>query len=329
VPDAEHVVQLAQIGELASGAQVRIHALLREWELGTEAGHGVLADESGTCPLLLDLRGRPELRPVARELLDGFVLALRAVVRKGAVELLRPEDLLGTEVFLRPEHDLRRFAGRRVTLSGGVARIGWLPGRGAGLLMLSDGGTGAWVHYRYLDEPQLLRFAQQIELVGFAAVRGTVVRIAVTEDEPVYPPRFALFRGLPADVELYAVEPRCAEDILLAEPSAPAPRHATNCALGQSLGCQTLCCTRQVRLGPEHLQQGLLSTELPGGIHYLRREEDGYCYALDRSTGRCGVYEIRPQICRDFSCVHEPSILERMRRQGPIEHLPLFARLDP
>lgn len=324
-------VRVASIGELASiepGTEVRLNVLLQEYHLGPDAGRGTLFDETGICSFTIDFREHPDLRKPASELLDGFVLAVRMVVQRGGVELVRPEDLLGVEIFLRPEHDLRRFAGRSVTLTGLVARIGWLTGRGIGLLMLSDGGPGAWIVYRFLEDPGLLSFAQNLDFTGFVAVRGTVVPLALDPSEPLFPPRFALFRGVPEDAELFAVQLASAEDIVLADPGEPLPRYDTNCLLGQQLGCQTLCCSRQVRLTSEEVGRGLEHIALPGGIAYLRREADGYCYAMDRATGRCGVYEIRPKVCLDFSCIHEPSIVERLTRNGPIDQLPMFIRID-
>ena len=36
------------------------------------------------------------------------------------------------------------------------------------------------------------------------------------------------------------------------------------------------------------------------GMTFMAQGEDGWCVALDRNTLRCTIYEIRPQICRDF-----------------------------
>ncbi len=37
----------------------------------------------------------------------------------------------------------------------------------------------------------------------------------------------------------------------------------------------------------------------------LKRDADGMCYALDRDTKRCSIYEDRPQTCRNFHCTRD------------------------
>lgn len=37
------------------------------------------------------------------------------------------------------------------------------------------------------------------------------------------------------------------------------------------------------------------------GGQVMRREEDGWCVALDHGTMRCTIYVRRPQICRDYT----------------------------
>lgn len=38
------------------------------------------------------------------------------------------------------------------------------------------------------------------------------------------------------------------------------------------------------------------------GLRVLKRDADGFCYALDRQTKTCNIYDNRPQTCRDFHC---------------------------
>ncbi|NEQ36650.1 MAG: YkgJ family cysteine cluster protein [Okeania sp. SIO3I5] len=38
------------------------------------------------------------------------------------------------------------------------------------------------------------------------------------------------------------------------------------------------------------------------GLKVLRRDADGFCYALNRQTKTCSIYDIRSQTCRDFHC---------------------------
>jgi Fe-S-cluster containining protein len=42
----------------------------------------------------------------------------------------------------------------------------------------------------------------------------------------------------------------------------------------------------------------------------MKREDDGWCVALDRKTMLCSIYDMRPLICReyqvgDYDCVSE------------------------
>jgi uncharacterized protein len=64
--------------------------------------------------------------------------------------------------------------------------------------------------------------------------------------------------------------------------------------------CEALCCRQQVVLiddpdVPEHFTDWS-----DWGGQVMRRLDDGWCAALDRNTMRCTIYEVRPQICRDY-----------------------------
>ena len=39
----------------------------------------------------------------------------------------------------------------------------------------------------------------------------------------------------------------------------------------------------------------------------LKRDADGMCYALDRDTKRCSIYENRPHTCKQFHCTRDAS----------------------
>ncbi|NET46197.1 YkgJ family cysteine cluster protein [Okeania sp. SIO2B3] len=40
----------------------------------------------------------------------------------------------------------------------------------------------------------------------------------------------------------------------------------------------------------------------------LKRDADGMCYALNRETKTCEIYNNRPQVCRDFHCTRGPDM---------------------
>jgi len=65
--------------------------------------------------------------------------------------------------------------------------------------------------------------------------------------------------------------------------------------------CQARCCTFSVELSRQDLEEGglLWDIEQP---YLLRREADGLCSHLDRTTKACGVYQNRPAACRTYDC---------------------------
>lgn len=42
-------------------------------------------------------------------------------------------------------------------------------------------------------------------------------------------------------------------------------------------------------------------TAVREGVRCMDQHGDGLCVALDRPTGLCTIYAIRPQTCRDFA----------------------------
>ena len=78
-----------------------------------------------------------------------------------------------------------------------------------------------------------------------------------------------------------------------------------NCA-----NCRAACCRLEVMLisdtgaPKEHIAVDKWGSET------MRRLEDGWCSAIDRTTFLCTIYENRPWICREFEmgsyeCVEE------------------------
>jgi Fe-S-cluster containining protein len=55
------------------------------------------------------------------------------------------------------------------------------------------------------------------------------------------------------------------------------------------------------------------------GGQVMARLDDGWCAALERDTMRCGIYQRRPAICRDYElggsdCIAERSSLTRLSK---------------
>lgn len=75
--------------------------------------------------------------------------------------------------------------------------------------------------------------------------------------------------------------------------------------------CKASCCRLQVLLfdDPDVPPSMIASSDWGGQV--MRREEDGWCTALDRNTLRCTIYEQRPQLCRDYAMGSEECVQER------------------
>lgn len=76
--------------------------------------------------------------------------------------------------------------------------------------------------------------------------------------------------------------------------------------------CRALCCRLEVRLIDEADEEiPIHLTEQVDNLYYvMKREEDGWCVALNRKTMLCTIYDKRPFICRDYQlgdydCINE------------------------
>ena len=64
--------------------------------------------------------------------------------------------------------------------------------------------------------------------------------------------------------------------------------------------CEAVCCRLTVVLMPDdHVPSELVEHDARG-IAVLKRNEDGWCAAIDRTRMCCGIYEQRPSACRRF-----------------------------
>lgn len=72
-----------------------------------------------------------------------------------------------------------------------------------------------------------------------------------------------------------------------------------DCDAGRRLGCGTFCCRLVVRYYPEERPPSVDGTTPKGCVD---KAADGFCVHLDRVTHRCGIWEKRPRICREYDC---------------------------
>jgi Fe-S-cluster containining protein len=92
------------------------------------------------------------------------------------------------------------------------------------------------------------------------------------------------------------------------EPIAVAGSHdgEISCA-----NCKACCCKLEVMLmGEDDIPEQHTIQDAWGGW-IMRRLADGWCSALDRATMRCTIYELRPQICRDFAMGEHDCLVQR------------------
>ncbi len=72
-------------------------------------------------------------------------------------------------------------------------------------------------------------------------------------------------------------------------------RNAIRCT-----ACEAVCCRLTVVLGEEDSVPAHLTTHLPGGLHVMARDPEGWCVALDGVRMNCRIYDTRPTVCRSF-----------------------------
>jgi len=75
--------------------------------------------------------------------------------------------------------------------------------------------------------------------------------------------------------------------------------------------CQACCCQLQVLLMPHDDPPEQYVEVEEHGLAVMRREDDGWCAALDRDSFRCTIYARRPQVCRDVATGSRECLDER------------------
>jgi uncharacterized protein len=72
-----------------------------------------------------------------------------------------------------------------------------------------------------------------------------------------------------------------------------------DCDMGRRLGCNTFCCRLLVRYYEDERPPSVDGSTPKGCVD---KAPDGLCIHLDRTTQRCGVWEKRPRVCREYDC---------------------------
>jgi Fe-S-cluster containining protein len=90
------------------------------------------------------------------------------------------------------------------------------------------------------------------------------------------------------------------------------PPAAVNCAERMPI-CHSICCKLDFPLTASEVEAGSIRWDL-GRPYQIRHGDDGHCTHRDRETGFCGAYEVRPGICRTYSCVHDKRIWKDFER---------------
>jgi hypothetical protein len=76
--------------------------------------------------------------------------------------------------------------------------------------------------------------------------------------------------------------------------------------------CHSICCKLDFLTASE-VESGAIRCDL-GRPYQIRHEADGYCTHRNRESGFCGVYDLRPGICRGYSCANDKRIWKDFER---------------
>jgi hypothetical protein len=72
-----------------------------------------------------------------------------------------------------------------------------------------------------------------------------------------------------------------------------------DCEAGRRLGCNTYCCRLIVRYAEDERPPSVDGSTPKGCVD---KAPDGLCVHLDRASQRCGMWQARPRVCREYDC---------------------------
>jgi uncharacterized protein len=97
------------------------------------------------------------------------------------------------------------------------------------------------------------------------------------------------------------------------DPGSPASSGTACDAELSCKNCPAACCRLEVLcIGDYDIPEHLTDTDAEGYL-VMRRLDDGWCAALDRSAMHCGIYALRPLPCREFDMGGSDCLAERAR----------------
>ncbi|MCC6999815.1 MAG: YkgJ family cysteine cluster protein [Deltaproteobacteria bacterium] len=71
--------------------------------------------------------------------------------------------------------------------------------------------------------------------------------------------------------------------------------------------CKGVCCYLEHALQVKDIQEGIVRWD-HGRPYWIRKNAEGHCVHQERPSGRCGVFEARPLICRLYSCENDQRV---------------------
>ena len=85
--------------------------------------------------------------------------------------------------------------------------------------------------------------------------------------------------------------------------------------------CKAKCCSFNFPLSFQDLDEGTVKWDY-ARPYMIRKKPNGYCIHHEASTGRCGVYEKRPGVCRTYDCRNDKRIWQDFEFRIPAAEAP-------
>lgn len=91
--------------------------------------------------------------------------------------------------------------------------------------------------------------------------------------------------------------------------------------------CQAVCCRLDFALNSDEVEGGMVKWDL-GRPYFIRHAASGYCHHIDETSLGCGIYAVRPQVCRRYSCEGDTRIWDDFERMQ-LNHAWIDTHLGP
>jgi hypothetical protein len=80
--------------------------------------------------------------------------------------------------------------------------------------------------------------------------------------------------------------------------------------------CKARCCTFAVHCSAQDLDEHVVQWDY-ARPYRIRKRDDGYCVHSEPDSGRCGVYQRRPAVCRTYDCRNDKRIWVDFEKRIP------------